>query len=695
MKRKPLLVLICILGAGAMISCGVQKDNSSIDNTSSNIATSEIIDTSETPISSDIPSSESVETSSDSQITSESSVTSSSEITSSSSSSSSSSEEPPVLTEVRAIIVDDYKLFVGNPMMSVDNGEYKEVEPNSDGTYTLKIGAKVRLTMADKENYVAVGANINGTDYKINANGNVNFVVEEDEQANVKGDIYIYALYQDITPIGKEYSIEVSNSAHITMHVFDETKKVEIDSVDMNDEVYIKVETRDGYKVKELTGYTVTDVSTGSKKDIEIKYKDADDMYYFKCPFSSSKKIILSVTEIDATAFAKSDILGDYLILRTYGLSGSDTYIESFTTTTLNINDAGEMKFYKGGTLAETIYASEDKDDSLVILDGNSTINAAKGNNLLVLGHSTSSYISPLSQNSKDICIALKQKEGTAKEDYVLKNEVFTINGVTYGTFNFYLNDDLYASCYITTENNKVYTDTTLKMWQGESPRDDKAVYDIMKGSDKLQSVGYIDEGGKGNRVLVTDYVNGYTNADHTLVFASNESAVYDGATYTVSSEDAGLKLLNPTKEVHITLNNDGTFTVVSEADVIKSKLDIANKVFSGKYWDNFSGDEPYTVNATVTFGDSNENITATILSATYNKYFWSFSATFNEETNILNCTITDRGYGGQSANTYPALGKQFTILLEDGKLTFKDDWTGNPTGYFKNCVFTCADFKL
>ena len=687
-KRKPLLVLACLLGAGMIVSCGTPNATSSENKQTSSSqiqeGTSEEASSSETKASSEASS------------TSESASSSSEQPISSSSSeapvTSSSSEEPIVATTVEAYIEDEYKLFSGNPLMSVNSGDYVEVTPNAaDGKYTFTIGARIRMAMVSNGYIVPTGATINGVSYKINSSGYINFIAEENDDSTT-GDttMHIVAEYEDTTPSEKAYKIEVTNSANITLHVYNENKNAEITSCDMNDVVYIKAEVADGYKVKSISGYTIQD-SIGTKKTFEIKYSEEDGYYSFTCPFSANETISITVEEIDATAFANSDLIGDYLIVRTFSLAGYSN-INQFNGYTLSINESGEMVYGSDNSSTTTMYMQDEQNDTVSVKNGTSSVTMYKGSNIIIFGHAGtgSSIITPLSGDSTDISVAIKKKEGTAAEDYTMKNNAFTVDSVSYAVFSFYLNEELYASCYITTNNKQIVTDVNLKMYCGTKAGDDKAVYDVLKGSDKLLSVGYADEGGNSNRAIITDFANGYTNTDHTLVFTSNTTALYDDASYNVTVEESDIKLLSPTKEVHITLNSDMSFTVVSETEVEKHALNIANKVFEGSY---IAFDEAQTT--TITFGDSNDNITAKILSQDYFKYYWDFSATFDSSTNILTATVTDRGYSGQTANTAPDIGTQFTILLEDGKLTFKENWTGNNAYKFKNCVFTCADFTL
>lgn len=702
MKRKPLLVLASIIGAGAIVACGPKiTSESSVEELTSD-TTSETAITSEkesskeeTSVTSEAPVTSEIVSSSEQKPSSSEQKSSSSEGKSSSSNveSSSSSSVAPVVKTVQARVVDEHNLFVGNPTMSVDGGEYEEVLKGSDGYYTFVIGAQIRMAMADNGFFIASGATINGTNYKINAKGNINFVAEENMSAT-SGDttMEIVATWEDTTPTEKEYKIQVDNSSHIALHVYNDTKKVEIDTCDMDDIVYVKAEATDGYIVKQLSGYTLTDVTSGAKRTIEFKYIESEDLYQFKCPFSSDKLVRLSVTEIDGSAFADSDLLGKYAVIRTYNFNGTGTYANSISDFSIDIDASGKFDYSssRSGVTSTILYLQEETDGVIKALNGTSTVDMYKGNNILVYGNNATTIATAFQNGANDITVAFKIKDGTKAEDYTLVNEIFTIGSISYGSFNIYLGETLHASCYITNDGNKIITDTNVVMHNGANIQDNNAVYDVYKGEDKLVSVGYVDGGGKGNRSIITSFANKYTNDEHTLLFTSNETALFDEDEYKVTVETDSLKLTSPSRIVVIQLKADMKFVVVSNEEIVRNSLDIAGKVFEGSYSDDGS-----PVKAQIIFGDSNDNITGKIVGMDYFKYYWDFTATFDEKTNTLNAILVERGYWGKPANTAPEIGKQFVMYLEDGKITFKDHWVGNNAYNFKGSVFTCADFKL
>ena len=66
--------------------------------------------------------------------------------------------------------------------------------------------------------------------------------------------------------------------------------------------------------------------------------------------------------------------------------------------------------------------------------------------------------------------------------------------------------------------------------------------------------------------------------------------------------------------------------------------------------------------------------------------FTWSFTATFDEETNTLTLTVVETNTG----SSY--VGKVITATLEGNTLTLQNDFNTN-TYTFEGAVLTCDDF--
>ena len=314
----------------------------------------------------------------------------------------------------------------------------------------------------------------------------------------------------------------------------------------------------------------------------------------------------------------------------------------------------------------------------------------------MIFGESSSggNMIEPLSAGSTDLVIAVKLTDGVGVFDITMDNNVFKVDGKTYGLFNFYNKGNLYASCFIDAENSSVITDTTISQYAGTTINDDKAVFDVIdKSNNKVISFGYQYDGGKGNHVIIADHLNGYTDANHSLVFINNNQAIYDDVLYSVSKDNNNLTLSGATHVVSITINPSNlTFVVTEEHDVEAKTLNIANLTFTGR---SNGGN-----NLSIVFGPSNTEITGRIIQIDGCAFYWAFTAEFDAANNQLLLTINEVGY----YYTYrPELTSPYSdegakngvkkLSIEDGKLTFIENYSGMFTWDVKGCVVTCADF--
>jgi len=596
---------------------------------------------------------------------------------------------------INAYLVDE-KSNVSKIEQDVD-GTYVEVSPSLEGekvTYSLEYGLNTRVTMVNNGYYEPTGMEIDGVNKNVDANKQVTFVASVDDPLDEQMFfISLKAKYKDNTPIVGEYTFAINNSTHISLDILN-SKKEHITSANQNDIIYIKpTSTLDNYVVKTIiASHTTYDVGPVNK--ITASYDESSGLYTLKVPFCYSKVLTFTVTEKDTSAFKDSDLVGTYIFTRTYGISVSkdQQYIDHFNETqVVTFDEAGEIVI---GNHETHSFASKAKDGVIEAMSSTSSCNYYYGTNIMIIGTTNNGYHeTPLATN-KDIILAVKLKDGTERKDYTITSDVIV------GPYLYYfvtLNGEPYASCYADVTNKKIVTDITYAKYYGEQLTSDKSVFDIKKDDTTLLRVGYIDEGGALNRVLLTDVKNLYTNDEHTLIFTSNGTCLFDDVLFTVKiSELNTIKIDNVTHKGEITLSDsDMKFTVKSFEEKQKLELDIANKVFTGTFIDKFSYDDPVDVGATITFGDSNENITGTIVADNYLKNYWKFTGTFDDSTNILTLKIVDRGYGSTSANIDSSLNKEVPVQLEDQKLTIKSDFTSNWCYYFLNAVFTCSDFHI
>lgn len=608
---------------------------------------------------------------------------------------------------IKGYITDKKGLISGNPYEKVGDGDWVEVDNKQemDDTiiYTFTYGASVKFKLDTVGYFVPTGLDVNGYNHSCDDNKEVTFnAIVDDPDSPLLYSLDIEVKYKDVTPKTGEYDFVVTESAHISLSFLDETKSVNINSADRGDVCFIVPEVSDeNYGVKTLVGYSFLTNDTIQHKTYFDILKQADGSYKFICPFSAdtSKKIFFEVTEIDMGKFKGHKLVGDYAVVRTFSLSESSMYINEFQKDTLLTFDGSGTITYKDAIA----YASDANEGVLTASMGTSNFTGYYGDNILVLGAPSSSgagasFITPLSQGSTDLIIAIKMLPGLLLENISFDNFVYVIEGNTYAVFTFYVGESLYASCFIDVGSKLVVPDISTAQYLGDKLDCQKSVFEVFYPNEStIMNVGYVNDGGKGNRTFITMRDNGYHDDDHSLVFINDDNAIYDEYTCKITSTEGNDIVLDaPTRHIEITLDPVTlTFVVTEEHEVIPKELDIANKTFTG----TSGGRNPLSV----VFGPSNTEITGRVIEVDGCAYFWEFTATFDSSKNELIIQVINVGYyytyRPEVTYSYSDDGaKKGTrrIAVEDGKLTFIDNISGM-TSYWitKNCVVTCDDFHF
>lgn len=593
---------------------------------------------------------------------------------------------------------DVHSLIVGNPYEKIGDGDFVEVtDKTMEGgvpCYNFTYGATVKFNVHTDGYYEPIAIKVNDSSFDVIYDV-VTFVAEvEDPDDPIYNILDIEVLFKDNTPLIGDYEIVTTESTHISLVYSYDVNGQETKACSQGDKIIITpVATDPDYEVKTIKGYTYTTNDTIKHKSYFDINKVGDGTFYFITPFSHDdiKTIWIEVTEVNSSLFKGSDLVGNYAVVRTYGLSESSSYINEFQSETLiTFASSGEIN-YKD----EIAYASKAENGVINATFTTSNIEMNYGKNLIVFGQSSSgsSMITPLTQDSSDLAIGVKMMDGMLLNNIAIDNFVYKIGNDIYGVFTFYYNNELYASFFVDVTNKTVVTDVTVKQYFGDKLASDKTVFEVFdKNNNSLIHVGYNGDGGKGTYSAITSRTNGYHDASHSLVFINDNTAIYDDYVCKVSGDATDVVLNAPTRHVEITLNPvDFTFIVNIDEEVAPKTLNIANKVFSGSAT---NGEDVFP--ATIIFGSSNTEITGRLELKDYFIYFWEFSAEFDSETNYLTITVTETGYG-DVRHTYDtgAIGLTRRILLEDGQLTMIDPI---PTiQYFRtnNTVLKCDDFHI
>ena len=596
---------------------------------------------------------------------------------------------------------DIHSLIVGNPYEKIGEGDFVEVtDKTTEGgvpCYNFTYGATVKFNVHTDGYYEPTAIKVNDDSYSVVDNA-VTFVAEvEDPDDPIFNILDIEVVFRDNTPLIGDYVIETTESTHISLVYTYDVNGQETKACSQGDKIIVTpVATDPDYEVKTIKGYTYTTNDSIQHKSYFDINEVGDGTFYFITPFSHEeiKTIWIEVTEVNGSLFKDSDLVGTYAVVRTYGLSESSTYIDKFEDqATITFASSGEVN-YKD----EVAYASKAENGVINATFSTSNIEMYYGKNLIVLGQSGSgqNMITPLTQDSSDLAIAVKVADGMLIKDIVIDSFAFKLGDDLYAIFTFYYNNELYASLLVNTKTKSVITDISVKQYLGDKLASDKTVFEVFdKENIPFMHVGYKNDGGKGNYVFINEHKNGWHNDNHSLVFINDNTAIYDDYICKVTGDETNIVLDAPIRHVEITLNDsEMTFVVTDEHEVIPKTLDIANKVFVGNDKDNAT--------ISMTFGPSNSEITGRLISGSYICYFWDFTGVFDQTSEILIITITFVGYyyshTPETITKYDdySLGKDRRLQIEDGKLTFIDNISGIENSFpTKDCSITCDDFHF
>lgn len=604
---------------------------------------------------------------------------------------------------------DVHSLIVGNPYEKIGDGDFVEVtDKTTEGgvpCYNFTYGATVKFNVHTDGYYEPTAIKVNNDSYSVVDNA-VTFVAEvEDPDDPIFNILDIEVVFRDNTPLIGDYEIVTTESTHISLKYTYAVNGQETKACSSGDLIIITpVSSDQNYEVKAITGYTYQ-TDDIIKQPFKITFKKLDNGdYSFTCPYSSPScsTIYIAVEEVNSTLFKNHELVGDYLVLRTYGIAGNG--ISDFTKgMMLSFRASGEIEYGSTNDPSEKhsfAYASSATDGILTGLCGKSSFEGYYSNNILVLGAGNlvddkTTFVTPLEKGNGDIIICVKIIAGLDLSKVTLDNNIVKVNGNSYGIFNFYNNGILFASCYADFSNESLETGTKTVHYQGTTIHENKMVFEVFdKDNNSLLHFGYIGDGLSDDYRLIISRKNGYSDSNHSLVFINDNEAVFDGVTYSVAGLENDIVLSCPTYQYYITLNPTSmTYVITDEKAIVPKTLDIANKVFVGKSGADWDG-EIYDI--TITFGNSNDNITGVLLMNDNVKRYWAFDAEFDPLTDILLITVTDRGYGGQPSDIDSSIGKQARIKVEDRKLTIMDHISTQTNVYnFKNCVVTCDDFHF
>ena len=605
---------------------------------------------------------------------------------------------------IKGYIHDSKNLIKDNPSYSKSiDGTFLEVTSfdyeDEVKYYNFTYGDYIKFSLDDKDiDYLPLGLKVDDNTYYVDKNNEVIFKAEVEDIDDIANFfLSITVLYETKAPLDGDYAIDLEISEHLEAVFYAEDKISEIKGCDISTTIYIKVESLDeDYALREVKAGSITS-DIGSLTYVTVHFDEESEMYYFKVPYAYNDIIKVIISEKNVSLFKDSPYVGEYITIRTYGFSSNNSYIQQFETNkNLEFDASGELNYYStysDKTILATSMVTEVNDGYAKLESG---ANIILGNNLIVFGINSSgnSYQTPFSNNSNDIGFAIKKIKNSSVNDYKLEAESFAIDGAIYASVIVKYQNKTYVSCFIKKSDNAfIYPDADFNLLNGTSLNDTQVVYEVIDADGtSLAHIGFVDEGGVKNRTLITNQTGSFkSTGQDILVFINDTQALFNGNIYAYQLNENILTLSIPTKEVTLTMDFDTySFIINSIEDIEVKDYSFQNLTFKGRYYDEWW--EQYN-NIEIIFDNYTDQISGVIYDYQYSTYYLTFTGEIDYETNIMSITVVDEGYNKTSVNL-GYKGKVVRLLIENGKLTFKDNIGFNIFTY-KNVDVTCDDFVI
>jgi len=668
-------------------------------NTTSVLTSTDVISTSE-------PTSTSVLTSSDTSLTSQASssseviltssdpVTTSDPITTSSDTSTStgtstgtSTTEVPPAPETVSIIVEDANSMMEKIEAKI-SGVY--VALDSQGTdksgndyYVVELGSIVKITIKDSDEYKIDSITIDDVAYTQNKNREVNFVADPDSGKTMVATIESSKL---VAKTGA-FALVLEKTAHLNAKFYDTTKKVEINSADSNDKVYLlPVPEDDNYGCNKITvTYIVDDM--GKRSEANTYKEEGTDYFYFYCPTPHHGDVTVTLIEQNLSAFKNTGLVGKYYVLRSFSSTIGDKGFNSiYGNDPLTFDGAGNI-VWGNYTATGTNYEG----DEVTLLDFYSSIIASNGM-LLFTPYSvttTSGYVTTIhdafSSTNADYCLAFKTKEETDTMDmYSFDNLITSVNEKRYLITNIFRNGELYKTYAINHTDKCYYSLANIEYYYGTKISADDSIFALYNDKTLIETFSYENEGGAANRISLTGICGCYKNNEEVLVIPNAKTAVYENVKYIVESiNENTVVFYDASWKITVTLNTKNkTFTLVSKVENVIEEVNFAGHTFSGSgknSWDSYT--------CSVVFDNYESEISGKLNFKSGATYIFGFTGVYDSSTFELVLTITSQNY------SMGFIGNTCKLKLENDTLVTKTNFTSNGTFDWVNTVLTSTTF--
>ncbi len=616
------------------------------------------------------------DTSLTSEDTSDTSSTTSNEETTSE---GSSEEEQDVI--VKGYLHDSYDIVDGNPLMKKENEtEFKEVTEsfvdNGVKYWNFVNKATIKIKLKGTSSRTPTGLLIDEEEsFLINEDGYVTFEIDTSDE------------FISITTQARGLGVELiaSKSAHLTPKFYFTDKKTEIDTCGVGEVVYVKVEgvTEDIF-VKDIT-VRYSNPAAGTTNKSILNTLDADGFYSF-IGMTAEYGMTVTVTEIDNNKFMGEEFVNTYVVLDRSVFAPNHAFT-SLKEKEITIQKNGEI-YWSGDE--KKCGAVEDKGAGTELI----LANYGKGyyeKGVFLAGNKALSPLTSPYKGDELICVG-KEKEEDTLAMYSVNAELINIDGNTYMISEFYRSEVLYKTVVLDYQNQTMYVDPTITYSHGTSFTDAKVVYEVKDGSNSILKVSYSGVGGISNRIALASPCGVYSGAKGTLLLPNTDSAFLDESEYMWSISENAVTLTNAEKKYVLTIDQEAmTYVVTSEEDLTSNVPSFRGLTFKGKIYNTW---DEYNTDIKMVFAnyESDDQIIGQLVYGSYPAHTFGFVATFDCNTNVLNCKITSETY------KEGAVGKSFSFYCENGKMTARTGFNENTYNLIYNkqgVVLSCSDFVM
>lgn len=588
----------------------------------------------------------------------------------------------PETRTIKGYIFDEKSLIDGNPYQEIDQ-EYVEVTTKGieDDVpyYVFNYNVNVRFKLKEVGSVKPTGLKVDDTVYNIDENNYITFKAHVDDES----DFYlsIHVLYVDDTPVTGDYVFNVTESDHISLEFYDETKKQKLNGSNQGDIVYIKpISSSEDYDVHKIViTYYTSDI--GSKNTIEAT-KDGD-YYRFTTPYAYNKTLNIVVTEVNNNLLKGYALVGTYLVINKATYTSNHVY-NSFESNTLSIATSGAITY---GKFFNQLVSATAKTGRGTAHDNDHYSDFIYDDNFF-FARANSDYLTAPFSSSFDI-VGVKMKDKTETSDYELHSELIVLDK-EYFVITVYFQNSLYASCVIDYTSKEAYFNTKLNMYTGTKITDAKAMYDMTYNDNKVVSVSYQNEGGISERIALGDKCGVFSGEQGDLIVPNEASAIYESSNYVLTISENTFTLSNADYIVTLTADFvNKTYVFVSKEDNTSSIPSFKGLTFKGTVYSSWEEDD---VAVWVQFDEYDGDNISGVIRHGPNQFpehkFW-FTATYDIGTNVITLTITEELY------KEGAVGHTCQATCAEGKMTFTSNFSTNGAYVIKGLVATCSDFHL